>query len=108
MMCIGHACWKEDPMETIGRQQLKAKRDAGLDIKLVMTVGGRTLRARHVPGAQSFPSPRCALQALRRDHQIILDATSQHRQDVRAAFDALTAHGYRNVRCYRGGLADWE
>jgi rhodanese-related sulfurtransferase len=95
-------------METIGRQQLKAKLDAGEDIKLVMTVGGWTFRARHIPGSQSFPSPRCALQALRRDDEIVLYSTSQHRKDVRAAFDALTAHGYRNVCCYVGGLADWE
>ena len=96
------------PMETIGRQQLKAKLDAGEDIKLVMTVGGWTFRAKHIPGSLGFPSPRCALQALRRDDQIILYSTSQQRQDVRAAFDALTAHGYRNVCCYVGGLADWE
>ena len=95
-------------METIGRQQLKAKLDAGEDIKLVMTVGGWTFRAKHIPGSLGFPSPRCALQGLRRDDEIILYSTSQQRQDVRAAFDALTAHGYRNVCCYVGGLADWE
>jgi rhodanese-related sulfurtransferase len=95
-------------METIGRQQLKAKLDAGEDIKLVMTVGGWTFRAKHIPGSRNFPSPRCALQTLRRDDQIILYSTSQHRQDLPAAFDALTAHGYHNVCCYVGGLADWE
>jgi rhodanese-related sulfurtransferase len=95
-------------METIGRQQLKAKLDAGEDIKLVMTVGGWTFRAKHIPGSLSFPSPRCALQALERDDEIILYSNSHQRQDIRAAFDALTAHGYRNVCCYVGGLADWE
>jgi rhodanese-related sulfurtransferase len=95
-------------METIGRQQLKAKLDAGDDVKLVMTVGGWNFRAKHIPGSLSFPSPRCALQALRRDDEIILYSNGHDRQDVRAAFDALTAHGYRNVRCYVGGLADWE
>jgi len=95
-------------METIGRQQLKAKLDAGEDIKLVMTVGGWTFRAKHIPGSLSFPTPRSALQALRRDDEIILYSTSHRRQDVRAAVDALTTRGYRNVRCYVGGLADWE
>jgi 3-mercaptopyruvate sulfurtransferase SseA len=87
---------------------LKAKLDANENIKLVMTVGGWTFRAKHIPGSLSFPSPRCALQALRREDEIILYSTSHARQDTRAAFDALTAHGYRNVRCYVGGLADWE
>jgi hypothetical protein len=36
-------------METISRQQLKAKLDANQDIKLVMTVGGWTFRARQSP-----------------------------------------------------------
>jgi rhodanese-related sulfurtransferase len=94
-------------METIDRHQLKAKLDAGEDIKLVMTVGGWTFRAKHIPGSLSFPSPRCALQTLRRDDEIILYSTSDQRQDTHAAFDALTGHGYRHVRCYLGGLADW-
>ena len=95
-------------METISRQELKAKLDADQAIKLVMTVGGWTFRAKHIPGSLSFPSPSCALQALRRDDQIILYSTSNGRQDTRVAFEALSAHGYRNVRCYAGGLADWE
>jgi rhodanese-related sulfurtransferase len=95
-------------METIGRQELKARLDANRDIKLVMTVGGWTFRARHIPGSLSFPCPGRALQTLRCDDEIILYSVSNGPQDTRAAFDALTAHGYRNVRCYQGGLADWE
>jgi rhodanese-related sulfurtransferase len=95
-------------MDTVSRQQLKAKLDASEAIKLVMTVGGWTFRAKHIPGSLSFPSPSCALQALRCDDEIILYSTSDARQDTRAAFSALKAHGYRNVHCYEGGLADWE
>jgi rhodanese-related sulfurtransferase len=95
-------------MKTITRQELKAKLDVGADIKLVMTVGGWTFRARHIPGSVNYPSPSCALQALRRDDEIIVYSTSQHRKDTAAAFDALKAHGYRNVCCYLGGLTDWE
>ena len=95
-------------METISRQQLKAELDAGRDVKLVMTVGGWTFRAKHIPGSLSFPSPRHALQALGCEDEIVLYSTGHGRQDTRAAADALVAHGYRNVRCYVGGLADWE
>jgi len=35
-------------------------------------------------------------------------STDRHLQNSAAAFDGLTAHGYRNVCCYTGGLADWE
>ena len=95
-------------METISRQELKAKLDANQDIKLVMTVGGWTFRARHIPGSVSYPSPGWALRELRQDDEIIVYSTGNGRQDTRAASDALTAHGYGNVRCYEGGLADWE
>ena len=95
-------------MRTITRQELKAKLDAGEDIKLVMTVGGWTFRARHIPGSLGFPSPRCALRELRCDDEIIVYSTSQHRQGPAAACQALEAHGYRNVSWYSGGLADWE
>ena len=105
---VGHADRKKRPMKTITRQQLKAKLDAGTDIKLVMTVGGWTYRARHIPGSVSYPSPSWALRELGRDDEIILYSTDHYRQDPVAAFDALTAHGYRNVCCYLGGLADWE
>jgi rhodanese-related sulfurtransferase len=95
-------------MQTITRQQLKTKLDAGEAIKLVMTVGGWTFRARHIPGSLSFPSPSCALRELRREDEIILYSANQHRHDIVAAFNALKAHGYRNVCCYPGGLDDWE
>jgi hypothetical protein len=60
------------------------------------------------PRLAGLPSPGCALQALRGDDEIVLYSTSAGRQDIAAAFAALTAHGYGNVRCYVGGLADWE
>ena len=78
-------------METISRQELKAKLDANQGIKLVMTVGGWTFRAKHIPGSLSFPSPGRALQTLRRDDEIIVYSTSNGRQDTQAAFDAFIA-----------------
>jgi hypothetical protein len=33
---------------------------------------------------------------------------NHHRVNTPAAYYALRAHGYRNVRCYPGGLADCE
>ena len=43
-----------------------------------------------------------------RDDQIILYANNHHRSNTCAAAAALVAHGYRNVRTYPGGLADWQ
>ena len=95
-------------MRLITRAELKATLDANDDSKLVMVVGPWEFRARHIPGSLGFPSPRSALAALDRDDQIILYANNHHRVNTTAAAAALTAHGYRNVRSYLGGLADWE
>jgi rhodanese-related sulfurtransferase len=95
-------------MQLITREQLKTTLDANDDSKLVMVVGPWEFRARHIPGSLGFPSPRSALAALNRDDQIILHANNHHRGNTTAAAAALRAHGYRNVRSYPGGLADWE
>ena len=95
-------------MRTITRQQLKAKLDAGEDHQARLTVGGWIFRARHIPTSLGFPSPRCALRELRCDDEIVVYSTNRHRHGPAAACQALEAHGYRNVSCYSGGLADWE
>jgi rhodanese-related sulfurtransferase len=95
-------------MQLITREELKAELDRHHDVKLVMAVGPWEFRAKHIPGSLGFPSPRYALSKLRHDDQIVLYANNHHRVNTRAAYDALRAHGYRNVRAYAGGLADWE
>jgi rhodanese-related sulfurtransferase len=95
-------------MQLITREELKAELDRHHDVKLVMAVGPWEFGAKHIPGSLGFPSPRYALSKLRHDDQIVLYANNHHRVNTRAAYDALRAHGYRNVRAYAGGLADWE
>jgi rhodanese-related sulfurtransferase len=95
-------------MELISREELKAKLDAQQDIKLVMVVGPWEFRTKHLPRSQGFLSPKYALLELQRDDEIIVYANDHHRINTAVAYQALRAHGYRNVRCYVGGLADWE
>jgi rhodanese-related sulfurtransferase len=95
-------------MQPISREELKASLDANDDLKLLMVVGPWEFRARHIPGSVGYPSPRAALRELARDDQIILYANNYHRSSTSAAAAALVAHGYRNVRTYPGGLADWQ
>jgi rhodanese-related sulfurtransferase len=95
-------------MQLITREELRAKLETSQDIRLVMAVGPWEFRAKHIPGSIGFPSPRYALAALRHADEVILYANNHHRVNTSAAYRALRAHGYRNVRCYLGGLADWE
>jgi rhodanese-related sulfurtransferase len=95
-------------MQPITTEELKASLDANHDLKLLMVVGPWEFRARHIPGSVGYPSPRTALLELGRDDQIILYANNHYRGNTSAAAAALAAHGYRNVRIYRGGLVDWQ
>jgi rhodanese-related sulfurtransferase len=95
-------------MRLITRQQLKAELEAGQPIKLVMTAGPWQVRAKHIPGTLKLLAPKDALGALRPDDQIVVYAIDDRLQSSAVAWEALTAHGYRDVRRYAGGLKDWE
>ena len=95
-------------MQPITTEELKASLEANNDLKLLMVAGPWEFRARHIPGSVGYPSPRAALRELARDDQIILYANNHYRSNTSAAAAALAAHGYRNVRIYPGGLADWQ
>jgi rhodanese-related sulfurtransferase len=96
------------PMGLISREELKTKLDTQQDIKLVMVVGPWEFRTKHLPRSLGFPRPEYALRELQRDDEIIVYANDHHRINTAVAYQALRAHGYRNVRCYLGGVADWE
>ena len=95
-------------MQPITTEELKASLEANNDLKLLMVAGPWEFRARHIPGSVGYPSPRAALRELARDDQIILYANNHYRSNTSAAAAALAAQGYRNVRIYPGGLADWQ
>jgi rhodanese-related sulfurtransferase len=95
-------------MQPITTEERKASLEANNDLKLLMVAGPWEFRARHIPGSVGYPSPRAALRELARDDQIILYANNHYRSNTSAAAAALAAQGYRNVRIYPGGLADWQ
>jgi rhodanese-related sulfurtransferase len=95
-------------MRLITGQQLKAELDAGQPLKLVMTAGPWQVRVKHIPGTLKLITPKNALRELRPDDPIVVYTVDDHLQSSTVAWEALTAHGYRNVRRYAGGLRDWE
>ena len=48
-------------IETISRDELKAKLDRGDDFKLVMTLHEWAFKAAHIPGSLHFPTVEAAL-----------------------------------------------
>lgn len=94
-------------IETIDRDELKAKLDRGDDIKLVLALNEWAYRAEHIPGSLHFPSIAAALDALDESDEIVVYCSDAACVASKYAYHGLVEHGYKNVRRYEGGLSDW-
>ena len=95
-------------MDLISREELKAALDADQPIKLVMTLGEFGFRAKHIPGSLHIERPEDAGQHLDPDDDIVLYCSDEACYASRLACRKLVERGYRRVRRYAGGVADWE
>ena len=95
-------------MATIDRTELKAKLDAGADIRLVMSLQRWAFEALHIPGSLHFDTPEDLLAALDEDDEIIVYCSDPACVGSRFAYTKLVDSGFTNVRRYAGGLSDWE
>jgi rhodanese-related sulfurtransferase len=95
-------------METIGREELKAKLDRGDDFKLVMTLGEWAYRMSHIPGSINVTSFEQGEDQLNIDDEIVVYCSDVTCIASQAAYRYLTKHDFMNVRRYAGGLADWQ
>ena len=95
-------------IETIDREELKAKLDRGDDFRLVMSLHDWAFRAKHIPGSIHFPTVEDALEGLVKDEEIVVYCSDKACVASQFAYQGLVANGYTNVRRYEGGLADWE
>ena len=95
-------------MKLISREELKEKLDKKEDIKLVFALGSWQYRAKHIPGSLHFDDLKEALPVLDQNDEIIVYCSNPDCPASVFAYHFLTAHGYKNVRRYAGGLLEWE
>ncbi len=95
-------------MELIGREELKEKLDRKNDIKLVMVLGDWQYRAMHIPGSLNISAPEIAHELLDLDDEVVVYCSNPGCAASVIEYDRLTAHGYKKVRRYAGGISDWE
>ncbi len=95
-------------IETIDREELRAKLDRGDDFKLVMTLHDWAFRALHIPGSLHFHSVEDALADLDVDDEIVVYCSNVDCVASQFAYRGLVENGYTNVRRHAGGLADCE
>jgi rhodanese-related sulfurtransferase len=99
---------KEEIMNLITRDDLRAKLDRGDEFKLVMTLSEFAYRAKHIPTSLHFETIKETLGALNPAEEIVVYCADVHCSASIYAYYLLERAGYARVRRYAGGIADWE
>lgn len=98
-------------MDTISRDELKAKIDHGEAFVLMETLSPEHFQHAHLPGAINMPPERVGELAPQllpdKLSEIVLYCANVQCHASENAAHALTALGYANVRYYPGGKHDW-
>ena len=95
-------------MNLISREELREKLDAKDDFKLVMTLSEDAYRSKHIPRSVCVETVADALALLDRDDDVVVYCADVYCASSIYAYFALERAGYRRVRRYAGGVADWE
>jgi rhodanese-related sulfurtransferase len=95
-------------MRTIERDELKAKLDRNENIKLCCTLSEIQFNAMHITGSIHVDSPDVAMKHFNFDDEIIVYCSDITCSSSQLAYRLLIENGYKNVRRYEGGLADWQ
>ena len=95
-------------MQTITREELKAKLDRGEDLKSVMTMNDTAYDWLHIPGSLHFERASDAVARLNRDDEIVVYCTNPLCYYSLQAYHALRSWGFKKVYRYAGGLMDWQ
>jgi rhodanese-related sulfurtransferase len=95
-------------MELITREELHAKLERGDEFRLVMTLAAPAFGQKHIPRSLCVESAAEALTALDREEEIVVYCADVACAASIYAYFALEREGFRRVRRYPGGVADWE
>jgi rhodanese-related sulfurtransferase len=95
-------------MDIISLQELQEKMDRHDDLKLVMTLGELAFQGKHIPGSINIYSKAEMLEQLDPQDEIVVYCSDQMCPASIMAYHLLIEHGYKNVRRFSGGLAEWE
>jgi rhodanese-related sulfurtransferase len=93
---------------TIARDELVSKLGRGDRFRLVMALNQWAFDAKHIPGSEHFNTPDELYASLDPSEEVVVYCTNVDCHASIALYHELVDRGYRNVRRYAGGLADWE
>jgi rhodanese-related sulfurtransferase len=95
-------------MRLIARNELWEKLKRGDEFKLVMTLPAFAFRAKHIPSSLHFETVEEAAAALDREDEIVVYCADVHCVASIYAYRLLERRGFKRVRRYAGGIAEWE
>jgi rhodanese-related sulfurtransferase len=93
---------------TIDREELVSKLERGDSFRLVMALNEWAFDAKHIPGSEHFNTREEVFSSLEPSEEIVVYCTNVDCHASITLYHELVDRGYRNVRRYAGGLADWE
>ena len=98
-------------MSKISRDELHAKLERGDDVAILEALPEKYYRTGHLPGARLMPHDAVADLAPSlvpdKSAEIVVYCASATCRNSEIAATRLTELGYRNVRAYAEGKADW-
>lgn len=98
-------------LPTITREELRAKMDAGDDFVLVDALAPMSYARSRLPGAINLPLEWVDERSARRipdpDTEVVVYCVDVDCDSSVRVGERLVQLGYRNVRHYAGGKADW-
>jgi len=95
-------------MNTISREELKAKLDNGDNFKLVMTMDPNAFEWAHIPGSININDMQEAFNKLDPNEEIVIYCSSPFCNASFRAYYTLRSLGFKKLRRYSGGLQDWH
>jgi len=95
-------------MQTITIEDLQAKIDRGDDFKLVMTLAEWAYQMSHIPGSLNITNLEQANKLLDPEDDIVVYCSDANCLASRAAYHYLRQNGFKRVRRFSGGLAEWQ
>ncbi len=95
-------------MKLISREELRDKLNRGDDFKLVMTLENWAFQSKHIPGSINIFPTEVTNGILDPNDEIVVYCAAPACPASIIAYQRLIGTGYKNVRRYPGGIADWE
>jgi rhodanese-related sulfurtransferase len=99
-------------MNIITREELKTALESGAPVTLLEALPEKYYRHGHLPGALLFPHDQARELSTKlptdKATRIVVYCASATCQNSHHAADTLASLGYRDVRVYVEGKADWQ